>query len=708
MGNPNTSKAAGALAAAGALSGLKAWTAYWVIESIFSGLLHWLRPSGEEFRMQDPRFAILALGAYVIAGAVGGALIALCTAWLLPGRAAKAIPFAGPLSLALAFVLHIRTVGGWRVQIFVAVLLAGALVASLYEAVPERVLAPAANVWCVGFALLVYPFAVDRYQGHASGRWLGAVGVLLAFLLSFAAGRWTRRQSARMRSRLGDWVLCSAVIITGLGYYFTSRQQPILSGVAEPAAGRAQGHPSVILITLDTVRADHLSLYGYNRDTSPHLKEFARDATVFTHAIAASDMTLASHASIFTGLYASQHGAHWALPSGQDGVAIGPEFALRLAENCPTLAKILASHGYRTMAIAANVPYLQTAFQLDQGFQYYSLPLPRVFLDQICPFCLRTDLARLVGEVFPSARFDLLYVRAGSVNREAFRLLNRQKPGGQPFFLFLNYMDAHQPYFPPAPYDTRYPGKDPSMTIERYWPIEFQALSGARPYTDLDRRRDESQYDGAIAYLDASLGALFTKLKQRGLYQDCLIVVTSDHGQSFGEKGLVGHGSSVYQEQVDVPLIIKYPGKGSAGVRNELVSHVDLAPTILQSLGYASTGWLAGHSLQTVQNDPVKVFSESFPCGLLVSLSSRFRRLERAAFSEQFKIITATNGVREFYDLSSDPHEERNLYGAHTPAARMLEAALAQWVSGLPANQSRPAQLDPRSLRLMKSLGYLQ
>jgi arylsulfatase A-like enzyme len=692
---------------AGAVSGLKAWTTYWLVESLFFAVLHTLHPRADEFRPPDPRFPDLALAVYAMAGAVAGALITVGAKLLRPHRAAASIPLAGPVSLGMIFLLHIHTIGGWRVQILIAALLAGIFLANLYGKVPRQTLAPVTNAWFISFALLTYPFTVAEFQGRAIGRWTGALGILAAFLIAYAAERLLTRLPAVESAHLGTLLLCTAVAATVIGTHAASAQRPILSGAEVPVPTSRSGRKNVILITLDTVRADHLSLYGYPRDTSPNLQQLARQATVYTRAMAASDMTLASHASIFTGLYPSQHGAHWELGRRKGGVAIGPEFGLSLAPNSNTLARILTSKGYRTMGIAANVPYLQHAFHVDQGFQYYSLPVPRIFLDQSCTFCLRADLAKVLERFFALELSDLLYVRAEVVNREAFQLLNREKADNRPFFLFLNYMDAHQPYFPPAPYDVKYPGKDVTMTAERYWPVEFQALSGARPYTDRDRRRDESQYDGAIAYIDAKLGELFARLKQLGLYDDAIIVVTSDHGQSFGEKGLVGHGSSVYQEQVHVPLIIKYPGVAHAEVGNRLVSHVDLLPTILASLGY-ETGSLPGHSLLAPQPTQAIIFSESFPCDLLVSLSERFRRIERAIFTDDFKLITATNGTRQFYDLSADPHEEHNVYAERLPVASTLEADLHHWVSTMPVIRPQPALLDRRAMEALKSLGYLQ
>lgn len=692
---------------AGAISGVQFWSTFWVVESLFLAAAHILHPPAEEFRLPDPRFADLALAVYMMMGAVGGVLIAVLVKRLVPDCAPASIRLAGPVSLGMFFLLHIHAFGGWRVQVLIAFLLAGIFLASLRGKFLPRALAPVTNAWFVSFVVLTYPFAVEEFQGSALGRWVGVFGILLVFLICYTWERVAAALRAGTSSSLGYLALGTAVVVTVIGYHASAQQRVILSGTHEAAPSSARGRPNVILITLDTVRADHLSLYGYARDTSPYLQRFAREATVYARAIAASDMTLASHASIFTGLYASQHGAHWELGRGNDGVAIGPEFGLRLPDHSRTLASILAGKGYRTMGIAANVPYLQHAFHLDQGFQYFSLPVPRMFLDTACLFCLRTDFAHALVRFFAVKPTELLYIRAGEVNREAFRLLDEQRADRRPFLLFLNYMDAHQPYFPPAPYDVKYPGKDFTMTAERYWPIEFEALSGARPYTDQDRKRDESQYDGAIAYIDANLSELFARMKQLGLYDNSMIIVTSDHGQSFGEKGLVGHGSSVYQEQVRVPLIIKYPGVTHADVQHRLASHVDLLPTILDVLGYPA-GNLPGRSLLAPESPQAAAFSESFPCDLLVSLNSRFRRIERAAFIGDLKLITATNGVHEFYDLATDPHEEHNVYDARLPDAGVVEASLRHWAATMPVARPQPAALDAQAIKALKSLGYLQ
>jgi arylsulfatase A-like enzyme len=699
------------LALSGAIFGLRAWVAYWMVESVFWVLLPWFLKPSYNLRPADSLFAAVALSLYMIAGAVLGALIAICLGVEFPRVPQESFPLIGPLSLTVVFTA-LGPVTGERFQVIVAVSIAAASILGLAGIAGSGWRRLIANPWLVPLVLLGCPFLMvqDDWISAAGCALVIVAAILAAFFLARRYNRNSQRLSQSVSTNLGSCMLWLSAIVVLLGCHVFLKQQPILSGPRPSSAieARAAGHPNVILISMDTVRADHLSVYGYARDTSPVLQEFARHATVFTNAISAGDMTLTSHASMFTGMYGSQHGAHWQLGKNRDGVAMGDEVGLPLPENRLTLATILSRKGYRTAGIVANTTYLQHAFHLDHGFQYYDQPYPKLFFDRRDPFYLRTDLARFLGHFSPHAISDLAYLRAAEVNDKAFELLTKTKGEGRPLFLFLNYMDAHHPYFPPPPYDVKYRGRDKTFSAIRYRALEFQVLSRVRNYTDADRKRDFSQYDGGIAYLDAQLGQLFGKLKELGLWDNSLIIVTSDHGQSFGEKQLVAHGSSVYQEQVHVPLIIKYPGTADGQKREDLASHVDILPTVLDTLGFQYPALLPGRSLRTAPGLPITVISESFPCDLLANLNPRFRRTERAAFFGPFKLIIATNGEREFYDLSQDPFEQRNLYASRLPMADRLEDGLRRWIAASPVVHSRPAALDKQEIERLKSLGYLQ
>jgi arylsulfatase A-like enzyme len=698
-----------ALAFSGALNGLRAFLTYWAVECLLLSVLPRLQTPAYEYLQLHPWFVLLTLAVYALTGAVLGGVLAFCIARFLT-KEASALQMVGPLALAVIFIPHAAAMG-LQSQLPMSIVLAAVTILSMREPVWMDDVKPIMNAWTISFALLTYPFFMTEYRYTHTLRVrqiLGVAATLFVFLVSYSAYQFVPRLRQQDRSGWRSAVRWAAITAAILGFSFGVKQQPLLNDLPPASEGNIGGRANLILITMDTVRADHLSVYGYGRDTSPNLQRLAQEATVFTNAIAAGDMTLSSHASIFTGMYASQHGAHPVLGRGKNRVAVGEEFGLRLTDESRTLAEMLWDFGYRTMAVAANTTFLQRAFHLDQGFQYYSQPNPTLFLARTDPFYLRTDLARVLARYLPLNMSQRGYRMAGNVNLEAFDLLQRVKANQRPFFLFLNYMDAHQPYFPPPPFDVKYEGRDRTLTYNQYFAIEFGALSGKRPYTDQDRRRDQSQYDGGIAYLDASLGDLFRQLRELGLYDNTMLVVTSDHGQSFGEKTLVGHGTSVYQEQVHVPLIIKYPRLREAKVVDDLVSHIDILPTVLDALGYPVPKTLPGRNLGKAPTSPATVISESFPCDLFTQLSPRFRRTERAVFRGAFKVITSTNGEHALYDLSKDPKEERNLDSKNPQMASGLNADLQHWLSTLPTVQTRPAVLDKRTVEGFRSLGYLQ
>jgi arylsulfatase A-like enzyme len=234
-------------------------------------------------------------------------------------------------------------------------------------------------------------------------------------------------------------------------------------------------------------------------------------------------------------------------------------------------------------------------------------------------------------------------------------------------------------------------------------------LALKRGVTQTEHEHLISQYDGEIAYLDFQLGRLLARLKELGLYDDCLLIITSDHGEALGERNLMTHATSVYQDQVHVPLIIKYPKVRKKAVVDELVSLVDLMPTVLDVLGYKVPAGVRGQSLLKPERlHGREVISESFATGSLRDLHPRFRRAERAIFLGSFKFIWSTNGKRELYNLSRDPHEQKNLYKPDGPVSQQLEAKLDEWVKSVRPRPGQPAKLDRETLDRLKSLGYIQ
>jgi arylsulfatase A-like enzyme len=543
------------------------------------------------------------------------------------------------------------------------------------------------------------------YMPALAGRILG-FGYTAAALF-FAVGLyrvWASTRLCRAIERRLPRAWVSAMLVAGLVLTWTALaagfQRPLPQAQSRP--GPASDRPNVVLITLDTVRADHLSLYGYSRDTTPNLRRLAAtSATVYTRAIASSNCTLPSHASIFTGQSPRRHGAH-ASPKQPGG--------FRISERSITLPELLAQDGYRTAGIVANYGNLSPAFGFDRGFSSYECAQYVDFLTLTGrTYLLRELLRDLTAAVIAPERREALYASAKTINSRAARVLESTSRARQPFFLFLNYMDAHTPYVPPAPFDSRFAGRDAAFRWSGYRDlVDEVSVRHVRPLGDRERRHLISQYDGAIAYLDDQLGGLFTTLKALGLFENSLIIVTSDHGEAFGESSIVAHGVSVYQHQVHVPLIIKYPHSSHGAVVDGLVSDVDLLPTILDVIGAPVPQNVEGRSLRHVELLASRwITSESYyPRGAGFT-SSDARATEIALYSGFFKQILGAGGGTELYDLSKDPSETMNIYGWRA-MPKEWQARLATYMEEARTQSRSNPVTDPEVLERLNALGYIR
>lgn len=328
-----------------------------------------------------------------------------------------------------------------------------------------------------------------------------------------------------------------------------------------PASAAA---PNVLVIVVDTLRADHLSTYGYARPTSPHLAQLASQGTLFENAIAPSSWTLPVHASLLTGLYPAQHHVE------SDGSLLGWDV--------PVLGDEFMARGYRTAAFSANTLLFCRRRGFGRGFIHFEddfQSFPSSFAQTFYGDLIKHLLFRL------ELKRDLFGRRsARQINRHALRWIDS---GHGPFFVFLNYLDVHDPYRPPEPYLHRYTSmKDPGSRASEHWDW-FEHL------TPQQRQGTVDAYDGAINYVDDHIQQLMEQLQRRGLAGNTVVVVTSDHGESFGEHGLMTHGNALYRELIHVPLIFWAPGRIPAGRRINLpVSLTSLPATLLEEVGEAS------------------------------------------------------------------------------------------------------------------------
>lgn len=445
--------------------------------------------------------------------------------------------------------------------------------------------------------------------------------------------------------------------------------------------------PSILVLVLDTVRADHLSLYGYPRATSPELAAFVERsgrARVYPLAFSPAPWTVPAHASLLTGLLPSSHGAH----SG-NVVDAGRTKSVPGIRAERTLAEALRAKGYATAGIFANV-HLGTTRGLERGFDVWFQPR------RSRPLFLLAEKSRerLAPWLLPDAAKP--YPDADTVAGEVLRFVDAA--GSAPWFVMANFMEAHQPYAARAPFAGRFAARS------RNPPVLARADD---PPARKELARD--RYDEELASLDAAVGNLLAELERRDRLARAWIVITSDHGEAFGEHGTVNHGSSVYNEQVRIPLIVIPPEGVTLPARDDAVGLLDVATT-LAAIGTDGDRLGAGADLRRPRGpdeEPARVEFFGNPRQTGRAVRERWGALwntpARAVVRGDTKLVEHS-ARRELYDLSDDPRETRDLSGARADAT----AALAPLLPPLAATVVPPQHtLTPDERDALRALGYL-
>jgi arylsulfatase A-like enzyme len=490
---------------------------------------------------------------------------------------------------------------------------------------------------------------------------------------------------ARLRGRGGALarpvVAAAVVLVLAAAAALATRMVPAPSVPPVVARGSAPaGTPNVILIVVDTLRADHLSSYGYTARRTPRIDTLAADGIRYGDTFAQASWTRPSFATIFTGLYPSSHGAIHKADS--------------LPDRVETVAEVLSAAGYTTAGIADNAN-ISPAFNFGQGFAEYRYLAPDLFFYASEPAAQLTLYSglRLVRERFLARRMDVhnYYQPAEVVTHEALAWLDGPTAQRRPFLLFLHYMDPHDPYFV-HPFN----GEGYARVVNPNPPAEVA-----------DKYR--SLYDGEIAYLDEQLGVLFDDLKRRGLYDQSLIVLTGDHGEEFHEHGGWWHGTTLYDEQTHVPLIIKPPQGGARGrVVDELTTSLDIAPTIITAAHASVPAAMQGHALPlddgTVPGRE-RVFAETDLEGNVL----------QSVRTKTWKLVNANPGnprglrPEELYDLARDPGEHDDLVSKDPAQLETLRAALgrSQLEARAHAGAGQQTEVDGVTQDRLRALGYV-
>ncbi len=432
-----------------------------------------------------------------------------------------------------------------------------------------------------------------------------------------------------------------------------------------PEPERAPSPPHVIVISLDTVRADGLGCYGAGPDRTPAIDAFAASADRYASCTATSSWTLPSHASMFTGLFPFEHGTHGFL------VDEIKDNAYPLHPSHATLAEELAVVGYDTAAFVANTVYLAERFGLGQGFATY-------------------EVKRQPASAATTRVLEFLRDR-------------RAKGDEDPVFLFVNYMDAHRPYGAFSPEATlRLPREDhPSRLLEA---LCVRVMNEGLPPGELGERV-RGLYALALTRLDAEVGRLLDGLGALGFYDNAVIVLTSDHGEAFGEHGLVEHGKDVYEPLVAVPLIVKRPGQAAGREIDTLASLVDVPGLCVDAIP-ASAGDELRPRFRRRPGNHLLTSEIHFarPRDLQV-YAYRFLRERTRLRDGRYKLIVG-GPVPELYDLQVDPGEESNLAAAEPGRVAALQQSLAEFLEqGRYRGQRLPP--EPPSARQTTEMGVL-
>lgn len=707
----------------GALSGLAAWSAYAFGEFLYSsGLFRMIRPYAM-FTSWHWELTGQLMVAYILAGLFFGALAGAVV--FLLGRTSlgegisedpdASIEYAATVTLASVFLWNvifdpIYPDGTIPLRILSAVLIATLVLVTLWPAWRERLgLLP--NSWVVAALLLGGCQHVSMGQLEVIATQFGfntAVLYMVLWGIIFAVGavacflgrrvqldRYHFGLTRPSQAAIGLMVLLTAFSLVA-GQFGGGPAASKVSAQSNPPAG---ARPNLVVIVMDTTRADHLSVYGYKRDTTPNLRKLAEDSAVFPNAIAASDVTLTSHSSLFTGMYPSWHGAFCQPPEALYGGAIH--------KNVPTLAERLHAGGYKTIGVAANL-YLRADFGLQRGFDVFRIPRPVPILAAENSHILRQGVRRWMAHVLDTAQFDRLFSRGQEINEQMFSLFDSANPKAEPFFVFMNYMDAHFPYVAPAPFNAKFRGENLGLLQDNFNDI-FQEVSHGKPMPEREKEYTLGQYDGGIAYIDAQIGQVMDWLKRRNLYDNTMIVVTSDHGEAFGERFYVEHGNSPYQNLINVAMIVKFPHSEHKGVVQRPVSNIDVFPTALSVLGQPHLETLQGKSmLEENPSGERAIFSETFPCPVIRPPECRDGCYSRAMVAWPHKYISMSNGKLQVFDLSKDRDELTDLKPQDKPLSRQLGMQLTKWVKSRPEQKRQQVKLDAESLERLKSLGYVQ
>jgi len=469
--------------------------------------------------------------------------------------------------------------------------------------------------------------------------------VLLAAGLAVQVARWIgafQETFLRAVKKTTKWMVAVLLLVAvSMNVGTVLRERQALASLPAPVSGAR----NVLLLILDTVRASNLSLYGYPRETTPNLERLASSGVTFDRAIATSPWTLPSHVSMFTGRLPYEFNTNFLIPYGGEHT---------------TLAEHLSDRGYVTAGFSGNLVYCAYEGGVTRGFLHYD-----DYGINAVEFLISTALGRRLARS-PNlhdllSHFDVFGDKDAETVTNEFLSWVDKRPQERPFFAFLNYMDAHEPYLPPSRFVEQFGTGTPRRNDLNTYFLRWAARAAREQMSAEEVAAEVAAYDGTIAYVDEQIGLLLNHLGEEGVLQNTVVIVVSDHGEQFGEHGLHVHGNSLYLPNLHVPLLVTSGDRLPGGTRVSTPVSIRDIPATLMSLSGLSGSPFPGQSLERYWTGSVAdsevvvepVFSE------LTDI--RGAPTTKSLVVGRYHYIWGENRIEALFDLATDPDELTSL-----------------------------------------------
>ena len=504
------------------------------------------------------------------------------------------------------------------------------------------------------------------------------------------------------------WVFLTALILILFSGLTVIVKEGLVNDAFRKEKKSSHNKPNIVLIVMDATRPDHLSCYGYERNTSPYIDKIAKEGVVFKNVISPSTWTVPSHASIFTGLFPFEHRAGHVSPY--------------LPEKVETLTEILKKEGYQTLAYSNNpwMSFFNEGHRKFDDFQEgWREQRERYFYEVIY-----SELIKLVRRNDPT--WLIKDKGAAKTNQYVSRWIGNNLEF--PFFVFINYMETHFPHYPSPRNSIYIPENIAPGEINRVLRSAIGMGKGGAFLTKRERSQEElslinALYDGEIHYLDKRIGELYEHLRKLNILDDTLLIITSDHGENLGDHGILGHAFGLFNNLLHVPLIIRYPKYFKPGLIIENnVQTIDIFYTILDAvsinynpsnlgLGKSLIKRIKGHEyaeMMLAEHDkPTDALGQAEKFGID---ANHINKDQRAIIFRGYKYIQTSRGEEELYDLKTDPNESHNLISEKREIAAALKSRLGEIYKTDRARAAgvKKIQMDKETESKLRSLGYLK